>query len=644
MAIVKMKKLTLAAPQGERDKILDAIQTSGCIEIVDLKDEDVNIEGASFYNKEGKAISQTQIDYNHVKFTYEFLKSRIAEKEGLFSKREIISKEEFDSLERKNNWNEIYLKAKDIEDSLNSKKNEKSKLATQVEQYSQWTNLDVSEKELSTLKKVSYFIGTIQKKYETKILDELSELDDKIYMEKIAEKQQDVSIFILCHKDRKNDVSEILKKYGYMKLNLEIHDKPRDIVEKLNSEIIKTDKEIEELNLNALELCKSIKDVEKTYDYLSNKLEVEDSISMLIKTQKTFILNGWVTADNEEKIKNIIEGKFNDVYLIFEESTEDDNPPVVLKNNAFAEPFEAITSMYALPLPTEIDPTPIIAPFYILFFGMMMADIGYGILLAVLGIFMLKKMDIEGDIRKIVKILVYSSIPTMIFGWLYGGFFGGIIPIKPLWVNPVDDPMAVLMVSLGIGIIHLYTGLGAKAYELIKSGKYLDALMDVGSWYALLGGLVWMLIAKLNNMPGYDVATVFAIIGAIAIVLTQGRSSKSIGGKLVGGLYSLYGVTGYLGDTLSYSRLLALGLSSGLIGWAFNLLIDLIPAPGKYIAGPIIFVLGHTFNFLIGGLGTFVHSCRLIYLEFFGKFYEGGGKVFKPLKINTKFVKVNTEG
>lgn len=644
MAIVKMKKLTLAAPQGERDKILDAIQTSGCIEIVDLKDEDVNIEGASFYNKEGKAISQTQIDYNHVKFTYEFLKSRITEKEGLFSKREVISKEEFDSLERKNNWNEIYLKAKDIEDLLNSKKNEKSKLTAQVEQYSEWTNLDVSEKELSALKKVSYFIGTIQKKYETKILDELSELDDGIYMEKIAEKQQDVSIFILCHKGRKNDVSEILKKYGYMKLNLEIHDKPRDIVEKLNSEIIKTDKEIEELNLNALELCKSIKDVEKTYDYLSNKLEMEDSISMLIKTQKTFILNGWVTADNEEKIKNIIERKFNDVYLIFEESTEDDNPPVVLKNNAFVEPFEAITSMYALPLPTEIDPTPIIAPFYILFFGMMMADIGYGILLAVVGIFMLKKMDIEGDIRKIVKILVYSSIPTMIFGWLYGGFFGGIIPMKPLWVNPVDDPMAVLMVSLGIGIIHLYTGLGAKAYELIKSGKYLDALMDVGSWYALLGGLVWMLIAKLNNMPGYDVATVFAIIGAIAIVLTQGRSSKSIVGKLVGGLYSLYGVTGYLGDTLSYSRLLALGLSSGLIGWAFNLLIDLIPAPGKYIAGPIIFLLGHTFNFLIGGLGTFVHSCRLIYLEFFGKFYEGGGKVFKPLKINTKFVKVNTEG
>ena len=643
MAIVKMKKLTLAAPQGERDKILDAIQTSGCVEIVDLKDEDANIEGASFY-EEGKAVSQTQIDYNHVKFTYDFLKSKAAEKESLFSKREIISKEDFDSLEGENNWNEIYLKAKDIENLLNNKKNEKSKLATQVEQYSEWTNLDVSEKELSVLKKVSYFIGTIQKKYETKILDELSELDDKIYMEKIAERQQDVSIFILCHNDRKDDVSEILKKYGYMKLNLEIHDKPRDIIEKLNSEIIKIDKEIEELNSNALELCKSIKDVERTYDYLSNKLEVENSISSLIKTQKTFILNGWVTVDNEEKIKNIIEGKFNDAYLVFEEPTEDDNPPVVLKNNAFVEPFEAITSMYALPLQTEVDPTPVIAPFYILFFGMMMADIGYGILLAVIGIFMLKKMDLEDNIRKIIKILVYCSIPTMIFGWLYGGFFGGIIPVKPLWVNPVDDPMAILMASLAIGVIHLDTGLGVKAYELIKSRKYLDALMDVGSWYALLGGLVWMFIAKQNNLPGFHGASIFAIIGAIAIVLTQGRSSKSIGGKLVGGLYSLYGVTGYLGDTLSYSRLLALGLSSGLIGWAFNLLIDLIPAPGKYIAGPFIFVIGHTFNFLIGGLGTFVHSCRLIYLEFFGKFYEGGGKVFTPLKINTKFVKVNTEG
>ena len=642
MAIVNMKKLTLAAPQGERDEILNSIQSIGCVEIVDLKNEQIEVEGAKLF-KQSQTISQTQVNYNHVKFTYEFLKERIKGKNSLFSKREVISKKEFDSLESTIEWNKIYLEAKDIDDSLNSKKTEMSKLTTQMEQYWQWTGLDVNENDLKSLKKVSYFVGTVQKKFEDKLLDELSNIGKEIYIEKVFEKQQDVGVLIICYKSYADNIRETLKKYGFLKLNLELNDTPQNIVNDINNKINKIDEEINTLNLKAIELTKNIGDIEKIYDYLSSKIELDNSVSMLLKTQKTFILNGWISSNDEEFLKENLGKKFKDIYMVFEEPSEEDNPPVILKNNSFVEPFEAITSMYALPLPTEIDPTPVVAPFYMLFFGMMMADMGYGILMAVLGIFLLKKTDIEGDIRKIVKILVYCSIPTIIFGWLYGGFFGGIIPMKPLWVNPVDDPMAVLMVSLAIGVIHLFTGLGVKAYELIKDHKYLDALMDVGSWYALLGGLIGMLVSKDPSASLFEVSKIFAIIGAVAIVLTQGRSSKGILGKLVGGLYSLYGVTGYLGDTLSYSRLLALGLSSGLIGWAFNLLIDIIPSPAKIIAGPLIFIAGHTFNFLIGGLGTFVHASRLIYLEFFGKFYEGGGKVFKPLKINTKFIKVNIE-
>jgi V/A-type H+-transporting ATPase subunit I len=636
MAIVNMKKLTLAAPQGERDEILNSIQSIGCVEIVDLKNEQIEVEGAKLF-KQSQTISQTQVNYNHVKFTYEFLKERIKGKNSLFSKREVISKKEFDSLESTIEWNKIYLEAKDIDDSLNSKKTEMSKLTTQMEQYWQWTGLDVNENDLKSLKKVSYFVGTVQKKFEDKLLDELSNIGKEIYIEKVFEKQQDVGVLIICYKSYADNIRETLKKYGFLKLNLELNDTPQNIVNDINNKINKIDEEINTLNLKAIELTKNIGDIEKIYDYLSSKIELDNSVSMLLKTQKTFILNGWISSNDEEFLKENLGKKFKDIYMVFEEPSEEDNPPVILKNNSFVEPFEAITSMYALPLPTEIDPTPVVAPFYMLFFGMMMADMGYGILMAVLGIFLLKKTDIEGDIRKIVKILVYCSIPTIIFGWLYGGFFGGIIPMKPLWVNPVDDPMAVLMVSLAIG------GLGVKAYELIKDHKYLDALMDVGSWYALLGGLIGMLVSKDPSASLFEVSKIFAIIGAVAIVLTQGRSSKSIFGKFAGGLYSLYGVTGYLGDTLSYSRLLALGLSSGLIGWAFNLLIDIIPSPAKIIAGPLIFIAGHTFNFLIGGLGTFVHASRLIYLEFFGKFYEGGGKVFKPLKINTKFIKVNIE-
>ena len=238
MAIVNMKKLTLAAPQGERDEILNSIQSIGCVEIVDLKNEQIEVEGAKLF-KQSKTISQTQVDYNHVKFTYEFLKVRIKEKNSLLSKREVISKKEFDSLESTIEWNKIYLEAKNIDDSLNSKKTEKSKLITQMEQYQQWTGLDVNENDLKSLKKVSYFVGTVQKKFEDKLLDELSNIGKEIYIEKIFEKQQDVGILVICYKDYVDNVREILKKYGFLKLNLELNDTPQNIVNDIDNKIHK---------------------------------------------------------------------------------------------------------------------------------------------------------------------------------------------------------------------------------------------------------------------------------------------------------------------------------------------------------------------------------------------------------------------
>ncbi|SKA90772.1 V/A-type H+-transporting ATPase subunit I [Caloramator quimbayensis] len=643
MAIVKMKKITVAAPQSQRDNILDALQSKGCVELIDLKNLQQEAEGIGYF-KENKSISQTEINYNKIKFCYDFLKQHESKKEGLFSKKTVISKEEFDKLEETINWENIYLECKKIDDDINHIKNKKNKLITQIEQYSNWIGLDVCSKELNILKNVSYFIGTISKKYESKIIDELSSNFKDIYIEKISEKQQDVNVFMLCHKNDSVNVSEVLKKYGFTKINFELSMIPKEQIKSFNDELSELDKEFITLNERALKLSEGIDDIEKMYDYLSSRLELENSVLNLLKTQKTFILQGWIPSDKEEFIMNSMSKNFSDCYIAFEEPSEDDMPPVLLKNNKIAEPFEVITSMYALPLPTEVDPTPVLTPFFLLFFGMMMADIGYGILMLLVGLFMLKKMDLEEEGKKIVKLLVYCGIPTIAFGVLYGSFFGGIIPLKPIWLNPVDKPMDVLVVSIALGIVHLYVGLGVKAYSLIKAGKALDAFMDVFSWYIFLSGLIWMLLGSLVGVGGVGIAKIMAIAGALIILFTQGRENESIVGKFFGGLYSLYGVTSYLGDALSYSRLLALGLASGLIGWSFNLLIGLL---GKgalaLIFGPIIFVAGHTFNFLIGALGTFVHTCRLQYLEFFGKFYEGGGRAFNPLKINTKFIRVNTE-
>lgn len=633
MAIVKMNKIVLAAPQSLKDDILSLIQTEEALHIVDLSEEEMNLEGVEYFT-EDKVVTDTQMDYNHIKITYEFLKNYSKKKSGLFDKKEVILKTEFDKLNDKINWRSIYQGCREIEEGISLNKSEKSKLASQLEQYSQWANLDVTTTELDTLKKTSYFIGYMSSKYESNLYEDLDNAFNDIYIQKISEKQQDINLFILCHIDDSQGVSEILKKYSFTRAALDLNILPSVKVSELNELNAKLDKEIESLNEKAIKLSEKIGDIEKIFDFYTVRLEKENSMSKLIKTNGTFILQGWVFKDRADEIVAKLEDKFNDVYISIEEPGEDENYPIALKNNAFAEPFEAVTELYNLPLPTEIDPSPVIAPFFMFFFGMMMADIGYGLIMGIVGLFALKFVELGSGAKKFIKLLVYCSTTTILFGFLYGSFFGGIIKLTPIWTDPVNSPVTVLIWSMVFGLIHLFAGLGVKGYMLIKAGKYIDVVYDVLFYYGLIIGLILLFVI------GGTVPKTLSIVCAIGLVATQGRSNESIAGKFFGGVYGLYGLTGYVGDVLSYSRLLALGLATGLIGWAFNMLIGLVSGPAVYIFGPIIFIFGHTFNFGIGLLGTFVHTCRLQYLEFFGKFYEGGGIPYAPLKINTKFINI----
>ncbi|NLK69499.1 MAG: V-type ATP synthase subunit I, partial [Clostridiaceae bacterium] len=335
------------------------------------------------------------------------------------------------------------------------------------------------------------------------------------------------------------------------------------------------------------------------------------------------------------------------------EAPEDDEEfPVLLENKGIAETGEPVLKMYGLPNSREIDPNTVMAPFFIMFFGLMFSDGGYGLILALVTGFALLKFELEDETRKFAKLLFYCGISTVFWGMMFGGWFGisALVPYA-VWFDVVSQPELLLSWSLLFGVIHVYAGFAVKAANLIRDKKYLDALFDVGFIYIFYTGAVFALLPYVPSVnadavaPLVNIGKYLLIIGGVLLVLTQGRNGKNIISKFLSGVLSLYDVVGFLSDILSYSRLLALGLATSIIASIVNELSVMFDMPIvlKALAAVIILVVGHAVNFAINALGAYVHTCRLQYLEFFGKFYTGGGVAFSPLKINTKYIKLRPD-
>ena len=314
--------------------------------------------------------------------------------------------------------------------------------------------------------------------------------------------------------------------------------------------------------------------------------------------------------------------------------------PIKLSNHKLSRTFESVTEMYSYPKYNEVDPTPLLVPFYLVFFGMMVADAGYGIVMLIVAFCAMKFIKLTKKNEDFARFFFYLSFPTIFFGLIYGSFFGDAVKIPGL-IDPSRDINTILGMSIVLGVIQIFFGLGIKAYVLIKDGKKKDAFYDVGAWIitlvsiGLLAGsimLKWPSIMKYISIGGL-------IVGAVIIVLTGGRTEKTKGAQIGQGLYALYGITGYVSDLVSYTRLMALGLAGGSIAGALNMLIAQLPQGiVAIIIGPIIFVLAHIFNLLLGLLGAYVHTARLQYVEYFSKFYEGGGKPFTPFKSSERYI------
>ncbi|HBQ63981.1 MAG TPA: hypothetical protein DD727_03475 [Clostridiales bacterium] len=385
--------------------------------------------------------------------------------------------------------------------------------------------------------------------------------------------------------------------------------------------------------------------METLFDLLSIEKEKKAARLLLSDTQKTFAVEGWVPRTCSEDMKKRIEEEFI-CHIEIREPGEDEQPPVLLSNPALVQPFEAVTQMYSLPSRSDIDPNPLIAPFFFLFFGIMMADAVYGTLMCIATAIAIKKWAPEGLSGKIVRLIFLGGISTIIWGVVFGSWFGdlpkvlsgGQFIIRPLWFNPMENAVLMLVFSLGLGVIHILTGLFARAAILIRNKDYAGAVFDVFSWVLLLIGLLMLIPGGVTGQVGQYMA----IAGTGTILLFAGRKHKNPVKRILSGLAGLYSISGYLSDILSYARLLALGLATGVISSIINTMGAMF---AKSVPGVLFFIFllafGTVFNIALNALGAFVHTSRLQYIEFFGKFYEGGGRAFVPFGGKTRYIRMN---
>lgn len=466
--------------------------------------------------------------------------------------------------------------------------------------------------------------------------------------EPISESTSGKFTAVICHRDDVPQVESLLSSSGFLAADFhDVSETAASYITRAEKETRRLVEEDEALEAKLSALADSLGNVEILSDVEKTRLEEVIQRQKTVTTESTVMLCGWVPERMEDRVENLL-GKYSCAYEL-SEPEEEDNPPILLENNAFARNFEWVLGMYSYPAYGKFDPTFVMSIFYFIIFGIMFADAGYGLVLTVACFAAVKILKPGERMERFLKMFGYCGISCMIFGVLFGAYFGDFplaimrnmmgmseeeLPNLALLgsdaanvavlFDPLQNPMAFLVVSLGIGAIHLISGMAVKFVLLCREGKVWDAIFDIGAYWVLFAGL-----GLLALVPA--VGKWVAIAGVVLIVLTHGRAEKNIVMKFVKGLLGLYDLISYASDLLSYSRILALGLAAGIIAQVVNILGTMGGATVPGIIGlVVVFLLGHVLNIGINVLGTFVHTSRLQYIEFFNKFYEDGGVEFDP--------------
>lgn len=451
---------------------------------------------------------------------------------------------------------------------------------------------------------------------------------------------------VVPKKDKQRALSRLAEE-GFSEVSERADNTAREIAEKCSAEMTKLNQDDDALIKEGLNYLKYLPALRVLYDYLGLEIEKTRARAGFVQTKNTFVLEGWVPKDSAEGIVSDIKDKTDKVCAFLSEpDLEKETPPTLVRNPALIAPFEAVTNLYSPPAYGETDPNPFMAVFFFIFYGVMMADAGYGLIMTVLGLIALKVMKPEKGMAKLISIIAICGISAIAWGILFGGVFG-IEGIPALWFNPIDEPLLMFGLSLGLGVVQIVFGYGMYAAKCFKKKKYFDGIIDVIFKITVIIGVGLML---LNILLGLSKAFVTAgivvlIVSLVGIVATAGHAKPTVAGKIVGGFAGLYDLVNLVSDILSYARIFGLALASAAIALAFNTLGAMffsIPVIG-YVIGVILLIPLHAVNLGLGLLSGYVHNARLQFIEFYGKFYDGEGRLFAPMGESTKYVRFMPE-
>lgn len=653
MAIATLKKIDIIGHSSERDRVLEFLQGEGKVEVIDLTDKSDEYKDFSFEQQSAR-YEEVSEAVEKLSWVMSFFEGLGEAKRSPLAAKSVLRRGELRGLLEDFDYRALYNRCREIESSLKKIEKKRMELQSRSKELLPWVTLDVPLDALKGTELTASTLGSVRKKSFPPLRESL-ESSPESYFDVVCEDRANVYLFVAYLKPAEEEVAELLRQHEFAFHHLPRGDRRR--AQEALREVAVEEERLESERVAHLEQAKSLFSEETKIaallDYFSNLETKEGAKERLLYSSETFFLQGWITTEDAPAAQKKLQTRFDTVGVYLSDPSPDDVVPIVLENKEVVQPFEFLTGIYGHPAYRDVDPTPFLAPFFFLFFGYCLGDAVYGLILVLAAVFALKKFEMGWQGTRFFRLLLYCGVSTIVVGALTGGWLGDLLRIPPLGdllgihaisLNPQKNPTPILIIALLLGILQIWTGYAVAAYGNIRRRQYLAVFLDQAPVFLLLAGLTGIgLIFLKTPLPdeALFVSITLVAIGAVVILAAYGRHEPSLAGKVGFGVLGLYTTaTGYLSDILSYSRLWALGLVTAAMASTVNLIAatmgKLIPVVGVVFAVFII-IGGHLLTLLVNTLGAFVHPIRLVFVEFFSKFFRGTGRPFQPLAIENRF-------